>query len=173
MMNRLVFTIIVLVVVLGCSRERSTVSADEGKEGVTKMNIDLQWGGYYAVRGEGEEQFRVFRLLDFNRYSYHIAIYEETFARVPSLEEVVQLSPYVGHAPFDSRVLLREGEIHLLGGPPLAEADLQGYRLYLEHSEVEEKDIEELFGNIIGFGNEAPVAVTLTLKDGELEVTER
>lgn len=137
------------------------------------MNIDLQRGGYYASREEGEEQFEVFRLLNFNRYIYHVAIFKEKFAGVPSLEDVMRLSPYIGHAPIDSKVLLRESEIHLLGGPPLTEEDLEDYRIYLEHHEMGEKDIKKLFRNFIGHEVPRLLKVTLALKDGELEITKR
>ena len=139
----------------------------------TKMDIDLQWGGYYASKEEGEDVYGVFRLLDFNRYAYQAALFKEKFAAVPTLEDVLGLSPFIGHAPIDSRALVRGREIHLLGGPVLVEADLEGYRIYLEHHEMPEQEIRELFQSIIGFGSEPPMPIRLTLVDGELEIADR
>ena len=136
------------------------------------MDIDIQWGGYYAYKEEGEDQYKVFRLLDFNRYIYYAESFQEKFSEVPSLEDVMGLSPYFD-APIDSKAFLQAHEIHLLGGPALTEEDLEGYRFYLEVQEMKESDKEELFRNIIEFGNLPPYKVTLTLVDGELEVTER
>lgn len=137
------------------------------------MDIDIQWGGYYASRESGELEFRVFRILDFNRQAYHVALFREKFASMPTLEQVMRLSPYIGHAPIDSRGLLRREEINLLGGAPLTEQDLEGYRLYLEHYEVGEKEISELFRNLVKFCGEPPMKLTLSLRGGELAIEER
>lgn len=137
------------------------------------MNIDIQWGGYYASREEGDTEFGVFRLLDFNRDAYQAAIFKEKFAELPNLEDIMKLSPYIGHAPIDSKALLRPKEIYLLGGQQLAEEDLEGYRFYLEHHEVGEKEIEELLGNVIVFSHEPVLKLTLTLSGDELQITER
>ena len=136
------------------------------------MDIDIQWGGYYALKEEGEDQYEVFRLLDFNRYIYYAEFFQEKFSEVPSLEDVMGLSPSYD-APIDSKAFLRAHEIHLLGGPALTEEDLEGYRFYLEVQEMKESDIEALFRDIIGFGNLPPYKITLALVDGELEITER
>ena len=172
-MKRIIVIAIALAFVLGSSREQTAASDGEGKGGATKVNIDLQWGGYYASLEQEEEQFGVFRLLDFNRYAYHVAIFKEKFSELPSLEHVMRLTPYIGHAPIDSKALLRPREIHLLGATPLTEEDLKGYRFYLEQHEMEEKDIKALLDSVIGFGNEPPLKLTLAEKDGELEITER
>jgi hypothetical protein len=155
----------------GCS-ERKPKAMPE-KETGPKIEIDLQWGGYYASKEDGQSEYGVFRLLDFNRDAYHVAILQEKFSEIPSMEEVLRLSPYIGHAPIDSRALLRKQEIHLLGGPVLTEDDLEGYRFYLEHHDVSKDEIHNLFKDIIGFGRKPPMKLTLFLEDGELGISER
>jgi hypothetical protein len=137
------------------------------------MNFDIQWGGFYVSRTEHDESFTVFRLLDFNRFCYHIAIFKERFTALPALDEVTRLSPHIGHVPIDSKALLQEKEIHLLGGLPLTERDLEGYRCFLEDHEMEPADIATLLTDIVEFGNGSPLKVTLTINAGELDVTER
>jgi len=137
------------------------------------MEIDFQWGGYYASKEDGQNEYGVFRLLDFNRDAYHVALFQEKFSEIPTLEAVLRLSPFIGHAPIDSRALLRKQEIHLLGGPVLMEDDLEGYRFYLEHYDVSDNEIRNLFQDIIGFGRESPMKLTLILDDGELSINER
>ena len=39
------------------------------------------------------------------------------------------------------------------------------------HHEVDEQDIEALFGDLIEFSNASPLKLTLTLVDGELEIS--
>ncbi len=168
---KILITAMAFLCVLGCSKDGPEVAPR--KETEAKMDIDMQWGGYYASREEGEDQYGVFRLLDFNRYAYQVAIFREVFPEVPPLEDVLRLSPFIGHAPIDSQALLCDREIHLLGGPPLTADDLAGYRLYLEHCEMAEAEIDELFQTVIEFGNQPPMKLTLTLVDGELDVTGR
>ena len=163
----------VIVILCLCSCSDTNPEVTPKKDAGNKMDIDLQWGGYYASKEEGRDEYGVFRLLDFNCNAYHITIYREKFAEIPTLEDVLQLSPYIGHAPIDSRALLRERDIHLVGGPVLTEDDLEGYRVYLEHHEVAEDDISELFRNVVGFGMQPPMKLTLTLVNGELDITER
>jgi hypothetical protein len=163
--------VISIVCLLGCSANNPMAAPD--KETGARMEFDLQWGGYYASREEGEDQYGVFRLLDFNRDAYHVALFKEKFAAVPTLQDVVQLSPVIGHAPFDSKALLRAREIRLLGGTALTEDDLEGYRLYLEHHGVGKDDIDKLFRTVIGFGHQPPMKIMLTLIDGELGITEQ
>ncbi len=157
--------------IFACSKGETDSSYK--KEGVEKVDIDLQWGGYYASKEEGDDQYGVFRLIDFNRHSYHVAIFSEKFSGVPSLKKVLKLSPYIGHAPIDSRALLRNRDIHLLGGPPLTEKDLEGYRLYLEHFETSEDDIKKLFRDIIAFGSQPPLKLALEEVNGELVIEKR
>jgi hypothetical protein len=170
-MMKTIITAMVLLCLLGCSKGNPEATPKE--EAGTKMEIDLQWGGFYATKEKDEDQYGVIRLLDFNRYVYHVAIFQEKFSEVPNLEDVVDLAPYIGHAPIDSKALLREREIHLLGGSALTDKDLEGYRFYLEHHEVKRGDIEELFCSVIEFSNQPPLELTLEVVDGELEITER
>lgn len=136
------------------------------------MDIDIQWGGYYAFKEEGEDHNKMFRLLDFNRYIHYAQFFQEKFSEVPSLEDVMGLSP-IYDAPIDSKAFLQASEIHLLGGYELTEEDLEGYRFYLDLHKFTKSENEELFRNIIELSNQPPLKLSLALVDGELEITER
>lgn len=137
------------------------------------MDIDIQWGGYYATREEGKEQYSLFRLLDFNSSSYHIAIFQEKFTDPPTLEQVADLAPFIGHAPLDSRSLLHLQEARLLGGVPLDDDSLYGFRVFLAEMGAEDENISELFASLIAFSHEAPLPLTLALVDDTLDIRER
>lgn len=137
------------------------------------IELDVAWGGYYCSREKDSDRYSVFRLLDLNRDAYHIAIFRERFAVPPPLAELLQLSPYIGHAPIDTRALLRERELTLLGARPLVADDLTGYAYYLEEFEATDEEVADLFERIIGFSNEDAVRYRLSLDaEGELLIDE-
>lgn len=136
------------------------------------IDIDIQWGGYYVSQREETGQFGVFRLLDFNQYAYQAALFREEFASVPSLEEILSLSPFIGHVPMAARGLVRPS-IQLVGSVPLTPADLEGYRIYLEHHGVSLQEQDELETRIIGFSHEAPLPLRLEIVGDELRISER
>ncbi len=138
-----------------------------------KLDFDIAWGGYYATISEDEEQISVFRLLDFNRDAYHVSLFSEKFEHVPSIKDIESLSPFAGHAPIDSRGLLNYKKIVLIGSKDLTKEDLVGYMYYLEHFEVSEEERSKLTSSLIGFGKEPPLKITLSIKDGELQLNER
>lgn len=133
----------------------------------------MQWGGYYASKNEDEEEYTVFRILDFNKDAYHAAIFKETFSELPERAEIESLSPFVGHAPIDSKALVGKGELNLIFGRELNEDDLTGYRCYLEQFEVEKEEIDGLMAAVIGFSKELPMKLRLGILDGELTIEER
>jgi hypothetical protein len=137
------------------------------------MDIDIQWGGYYVSKDKNSGQYSVFRLLDFNRYAYHAAIFKERFSETPKPEDILTLTPYIGHAPIDAKALLNDELVILAAIAPLKKEDLEGYRFYLEHNEMTESDIDDLFRNIIEFSNQPSLKLSLELVDGELEISER
>lgn len=139
----------------------------------SSLNIDLAWGGYYASTDSESGHISVFRLLDFNQTAYHAALFKEKFNAPPTLKEMTALSPYIGHAPIDSRGLLRNNDLKLLGCKPLSRDDLEGYAYYLEAHEVTMTEIEELFERILGFTTESPLRLRLEIIDEELVISER
>lgn len=137
------------------------------------MDIDVQWGGYYASRDENDEDYTVFRILDFNKDAYHAAIFKEKFTELPDREAIESLTPFVGHAPIDSKALVGKGALSLIYGRELNEDDLIGYRYYLEQFEVEKEEIEELMTTLVGFSKEPPMKLRLGIVEGELTIEER
>lgn len=135
------------------------------------MNIEIQWGAYYLT--EEDNQYRVFRLLDFNRFAYHAAIFKETFTTKPTKDEILQLTPFIGHAPIDAKNLLQEDSIRLLASSPLKKEDLEGYRYYLEEQGMTTSELDELIQRIMAFSTQPPLQLRLEIVDGELEISQR
>ena len=72
------------------------------------MEIDMQWGGYYASKKSSEHVYSIFRILDFGNYSYQAALFREKFPSLPTIEEVLKLNPFAGHVPIRSISLLEQ-----------------------------------------------------------------
>jgi hypothetical protein len=137
------------------------------------LDFDVAWGGYYAGVLKDNGDISVFRLLDFNRDACHIAIYKEKFSSIPSEKEIRSLSPYIGHAPIDSKGLLNYKKVTLIDSKQLTRDDLVGYMYYLEEFEASAKEREELSQSLISFGNEPPLKLRLSITEGELQLRER
>ncbi|WP_342806038.1 hypothetical protein [Alteromonas sp. M12] len=135
------------------------------------MDIEISWGGYYASISDEDGEITLFRLLDFNRDDYHIAIYQEKFQSIPTLKEVEGLSPFIGHAPLDSRSLLNNKKVLLIGSSQLSKSDLAGYLFYLENFEVPSEDLEFLIQSILEYSKEPPLQLRLTLVEEELQIS--
>lgn len=134
------------------------------------LDIDIAWGGYYgSITDSGE--ISVFRLLDFNRVAYHTALFTEEFTSFPTVEELVMLSPFIGHAPIDARALLNEAEIRLIGSKPLTLDDLEGYMYYLNDHGDPQEEIDEFAGKIIGLSHEQPLRIHLEIVNDELVIS--
>lgn len=144
------------------------LAANDGKKA---MDIDIQWGAYYLTKEDN--QYRVFRLLDFNRYAYHAAIFKETFTIRPKTDELLQLTPFIGHAPVDAKALLQEESIQLLAAAPLKKEDLEGYRYYLEEQGMTTSEMDELIQRIMEFSTQPPLQLRLEIVDDELEISQR
>lgn len=78
-------------------------------------DIDIAFGGYYASIPEDGSAVSVFRLLDIDRFAYHAALYQERFANLPTVEQLAAIRPFIGHAPIDTRLLVGEAEVRLIG----------------------------------------------------------
>jgi hypothetical protein len=102
----------------------------------TQLNLDLVWGGYYASISSDNSKISVFRMLDFNRDAYHAALFAEEFTDTPKLEQLKDLSPFIGHAPIDARSLLLNDDLQMIGRQELSRSDLEGYIYYLEAHEA-------------------------------------
>ena len=137
------------------------------------LNMDVLFGGYYASKEQDSDRYGLFRLLDFGPDAYQAALFSQKFDQVPALGELVGLSPFVGHAPIDSRSLLRKNHLQLIGGAPLTRADLEGYGLYLEHCGMTKEEIDGLTGNLMTWSAEPPIKLRLEIMDDELSISER
>jgi len=135
--------------------------------------MDVLFGGYYASKEENSDQYGVFRLLDFNPDAYHAALFSQKFDQVPTMDELVGLSPFIGHAPIDSHALLRERDLQLVGGAPLTRDDLEGYGIYLEHHGMTKADIDGLTTNLVTWSTEPPIKLRLEILEDELSISER
>ncbi len=123
--------------------------------------IPIQWGGYYAYHDE-KGQYGFFRLLDFNKSAYHSQLFQEKFSHLPSLQELVRLRPFIGHAPIAVGGLLRDQTLTLIGGEPLTTPALEGYKVYLSEMGWDDKEMAELIARIIQFSQEGPMPIRLT-----------
>ncbi|BFM47863.1 hypothetical protein [Marinomonas sp. THO17] len=150
-----------------------TLAYGEDKKVNEYLDFDVAWGGYYAGVSKDSDEISVFRLLDFNRDVYHIAIYQEKFSSIPSEEEIRSLSPFIGHAPIDVKGLLNYKVVALIDSKQLTKEDLVGYMYYLEEFQVSAKDREKLSQSLISFGKEQPLKLKLSIAEGELQINER
>ncbi|WP_309398916.1 hypothetical protein [Cerasicoccus maritimus] len=137
-----------------------------------KLNLELQWGGIYISRNPEDSTYGIFRILDFNRDAYHIAIYQEKFTTPPSLTEILKLKPFIGHAPMALSALMINDELQLVGGQELSKEDLEGYNYYLEAHDVELSEIEDLTQRLIGFSKEPPMQLSLAKQGDSIEILE-
>lgn len=134
--------------------------------------IDITFGGWYASANVETGQVSVFRLLDFNLDAVHVAMYEEKFDAVPSAADVRALSPFVWHAPIDSRTMLRDDELQLIGEAPLTVEDLEGYVVYLEDMGMSEEQRAEHVQHLIALSHKHGLRVRLRAGDQGLVVEE-
>lgn len=70
----------------------------------------------------------MFRLLDFNRHAYHVALYGEQYNSMPGFNDISATGPFIAHTPIDLKALLSKKEIRLIQGKPLVSEDLDGSR---------------------------------------------
>ncbi len=148
------------------------VYSEDVKMGKT-LEIDIAWGGYYASISDNGDEISVFRLLGFNRDAYHIAMYKEKFEAIPTVEYIKSLTPFIWHAPIDSKALLNEKRVTLLGSVPLKRSDLEGYIYYLKEFEVSDKEVDELVLSLISFSKQGPLSLNLYIENGELHIQEK
>ena len=137
------------------------------------LNIDLAWGGFYACTSAESSEISIIRLLDFNRDSYHAALFDKTFDEIPDAAAVEALSPFVGHVPVDAKGLLNNESMILICGKELTPECLEGYMYYLEEFEVSEEERDELVQSLIAFSKNDPLKLKLYLSNDELQIEER
>ncbi|HAA55061.1 MAG TPA: hypothetical protein DCE42_09900 [Myxococcales bacterium] len=135
-----------------------------------ELELHVAWGGVYASKSDEEEGYNLFRLLDFNQYAYHAALFGQTFQELPTSDDLKGLSPFIGHVPIDTRGLLHRNDLQLLATAPLTKEDLEGYTIYLEEHGSEQAEIDELINTLIEFSHEPPVSFKLRLENDELVI---
>ncbi|MGG6239639.1 hypothetical protein ACQ4N7_13510 [Nodosilinea sp. AN01ver1] len=139
-----------------------------------QLNLDLVWGGYYASISSDDGQVSVFRMLDFNRDAYHAALFAEKLTDTPTLEQLRDLFPSIGHVPIDARSLLLNDDLQMIARKELSHSDLEGYIYYLEAHEVPQEEINDLVERILGFSrNELPLHLCLEIIEDQLVISER
>ena len=137
------------------------------------LDIDLAWGGFYACTSAERSEISIIRLLDFNRDSYHAALFDKTFEEIPGTDVVEALSPFIAHVPVDARGLLNHESMILVCRKLLTRDCLEGYMYYLEEFGVPEDEREELMESLIAFSKDEPLKLKLYLSDDELQIEER
>lgn len=137
------------------------------------LDIDLAWGGFYARTSADESEISIIRILDFNRDTYHVALFDESFEEIPGTDVVEALSPFIGHVPIDAKGLLNNDTMVLICRKPLTRDCLEGYMYYLEEFEVPEDEREELMDSLIAFSRDNPLKLRLYLSNDELQIEER
>ena len=137
------------------------------------LDIDIAWGGFYACTSPDESVFSVIRILDFNQDAYHVALFSETFEKIPSTDVVEALSPFVGHAPIDAKGLLNYKTMELICTKSLTRNSLEGYMYYLEEFGMLEEERDQLTNSLIAFSNDVPLKLKLSIINGELQIEER
>jgi len=138
---------------------------NEQKEAV----VDVQWGGYYATRGESG--YTVFRLLDFNQDIMHIQMFEKTFDKVPEFDQVKDLQPSIWHVPMDAGAILVWDEVTLIGHKELDAESLKGYEEYGRQMGDDEPFIKELAEKVIGFSHEDVLRLRLVQAENGVTAT--
>ena len=90
----------------------------------------IKVGGIYASQNENGS-WRLTRVLALDEHAVHLRSYTNEFTEQPKDVELSQLKWFIGHMP-----LAREGfesEKHvLIKVVPVADNELEGYRIYLE-----------------------------------------
>jgi hypothetical protein len=161
-----VLVIVIVHALLACSQ--SDIDAESaGKE----VLFELKWGGYYAMR-EGKGHYRVFRLMDFTTHTLDISWYRESFVYRPSLEEVAELTPFVQFYAIDTRTLLNQREIHLLGYHALTQDDIEGFRSYKLIDVMDTVATEKRVKVIVDLSKQPPRKLRLNLVDDEVVITD-
>ena len=127
--------------------------------------IDFQFGGFYAVKDE--DGYGVIRLLDLPGDSYHYQMFDATFPKVPSFEQIESLKPFILHVPMEIAALIGK-EITLIGHRPLTSDDLQGYAFYLEEMGADEQGIKAHFEQLISLSANQPSKMRLFIENGEV-----
>jgi hypothetical protein len=87
-------------------------------------------GGVYAVREE-EGSWGLVRVLALDKYAVHIRSYTDRFSERPTDVDLAKLNWFIGHMPLAREGFEREERV-LVKVVPVAEEELDGYRLYLE-----------------------------------------
>ena len=113
------------------ARRLRTESGDQAAEGIVV-------GGLYATRGEGGT-YRILKVLAVDELAVHLRCYADRFEEVPAHVRSSDLSlggvgsPEglgIGHFPLAREAFERE-ERHLVGREPVADEELDGYRLWM------------------------------------------
>lgn len=137
------------------------------------LELDLVWGGYYACKEQESGKFTLFRLLDFNQESYHYALFSEEFEELPTIEDIKNLKPFIGHIPHGTASLLLCDSLTLIHRKPLTQEDLDGYIYYLSEFNVSKDELDELIKDIIEFSYQMTLPIILYKSNGELQIEKR
>ncbi len=132
------------------------------------MELEVQWGGYYAERGE--EGYRVFRLLDLRPDTCHIATFDRIYARPPSWVDISFLIPERDHVVLDSLEFLAREPV-FLGQRELEDDDLLAYRDYLQRRGVRGDKLYFALERLKTASREAPLPTRISAENGLLTLS--
>jgi len=141
--------------------------------------VTIAWGGYYSQRAGKNGGYSIWRLLDFNVDAVHKALWmgePREFDHAPTLEEALESTQgkHPTHVPIAAASLILAEELEFLGSRPITGSDLEGYRLYLEHFEVEATKIDQILDRIEVFSQREPLVLRLEADgdDGRVRLAE-
>ena len=92
--------------------------------------MELKAGGVYASKNE-EGKFSITKILALDEFVVHARFYNEEFDSMPAFVSTSDLTFLIGHAPMAKEGFLKD-EQHLIASEGVTDAELAGYKLYLE-----------------------------------------
>ncbi len=125
----ILLVILVLFVVLGLIAVLVVIIAGSGKKPET-TDARPKVGGVYASKSE-DGSYRITKVLAADAFAVHLRFYLEKFAAPPGSIDTSKLTVAIGHAPLALEAFMKEPDV-LLKVEPVQDAELEGYRMYLE-----------------------------------------
>ena len=130
----------------------------------SSIKMVLQWGGYYVVRES--DGYTVFRLIDIDQTSYHVATYERRFEYKPGFQEVSFMIPSRRHVALNCLELLTK-EPEFIGYRQLQTDDVFAYAQYLEKKGIRGRRLNSVIYQIQKRSREQPLLTKISAENGE------
>ena len=123
------FLLVAIPFIFGwCNEQQSTVQKDTMDS--PDQTTDLKVGGLYLIQNE-DNTYYLTKILVIDDFAVHVRTYSDTFKTKPNNINSEDLEIMIGHAPIDKKGFLID-KPELLKVERVKEAELEGYKLYLE-----------------------------------------